>query len=58
MTADTHLPEVVSPEEWLAARKELLVIHRPRSGLPYVRGITARFHPIHRTPTTTIHPTS
>ena len=25
MTADTHLPEVVSPEEWLAARKELLV---------------------------------
>ena len=25
MTADTHLPEVVSPEEWLAARKDLLV---------------------------------
>ena len=25
MNADTHLPEVVSPEEWLAARKELLV---------------------------------
>jgi predicted dithiol-disulfide oxidoreductase (DUF899 family) len=24
MTAETHLPEVVSPEEWLAARKELL----------------------------------
>jgi predicted dithiol-disulfide oxidoreductase (DUF899 family) len=23
MTADTHLPEVVSPEEWLAARREL-----------------------------------
>jgi predicted dithiol-disulfide oxidoreductase (DUF899 family) len=25
MTAGMHLPEVVSPEEWLAARKELLV---------------------------------
>jgi hypothetical protein len=25
MTADMHLPEVVSPEEWLAARKDLLV---------------------------------
>ena len=25
MSADTHLPEVVSPEEWLAARKDLLV---------------------------------
>jgi predicted dithiol-disulfide oxidoreductase (DUF899 family) len=25
MTADTHLPEVVWPEEWLAARKDLLV---------------------------------
>ena len=24
MTADMHLPEVVSPEEWLAARRELL----------------------------------
>ena len=24
MTADMHLPEVVSPEEWLAARKDLL----------------------------------
>jgi predicted dithiol-disulfide oxidoreductase (DUF899 family) len=23
MTADMHLPEVVSPEEWLAARREL-----------------------------------
>ena len=25
MTAGMHLPEVVSPEEWLAARKDLLV---------------------------------
>ena len=25
MTAGMHLPEVVSPEEWLAARRELLV---------------------------------
>ena len=25
MTADMHLPEVVSPGEWLAARKDLLV---------------------------------
>jgi predicted dithiol-disulfide oxidoreductase (DUF899 family) len=25
MTAGMHLPEVVSPEEWLAARKGLLV---------------------------------
>ena len=25
MTADMHLPEVVSPEEWLAAHKDLLV---------------------------------
>jgi len=24
MTAGMHLPEVVSPEEWLAARRELL----------------------------------
>jgi predicted dithiol-disulfide oxidoreductase (DUF899 family) len=24
MTAGMHLPEVVSPEEWLAARKDLL----------------------------------
>ena len=25
MTAGMHLPEVVSPEEWLAARRDLLV---------------------------------
>jgi len=25
MTAGMYLPEVVSPEEWLAARKDLLV---------------------------------
>ena len=25
MTAGMHLPEVESPEEWLAARKDLLV---------------------------------
>jgi predicted dithiol-disulfide oxidoreductase (DUF899 family) len=31
MTADTHLPEVVSPEEWLAARKDLLVKEATRA---------------------------
>ena len=31
MSADTHLPEVVSPEEWLAARKELLVKEKEAS---------------------------
>ena len=37
MTAGMHLPEVVSPEEWLAARKELLVkekeLARAREGV-------------------------
>ena len=48
MTADTHLPEVVSPEEWLAARKDLLVkekeatrardrVNADRRRLPMVR---------------------
>ena len=31
MTADMHLPEVVSPEEWLAARKALLVKEEKRA---------------------------
>jgi predicted dithiol-disulfide oxidoreductase (DUF899 family) len=48
MTADMHLPEVVSPEEWLAARKDLLVkekeatrarnrVNADRRRLPMVR---------------------
>jgi predicted dithiol-disulfide oxidoreductase (DUF899 family) len=48
MTADMHLPEVVSPEEWLAARKKLLVkekeltrmrdrVNADRRRLPMVR---------------------
>ena len=48
MTADTYLPEVVSPEEWLAARRELLVkekeatrardrVNADRRRLPMVR---------------------
>ena len=48
MTADTHLPEVVSHEEWLAARKDLLVkekeatrardrVNADRRRLPMVR---------------------
>ena len=46
MTADTHLPEVVSPEEWLAARRELLAkekeaardrVNADRRRLPMVR---------------------
>jgi hypothetical protein len=31
MTAGMHLPEVVSPEEWLAARKDLLVNEKEAS---------------------------
>ena len=31
MTAGMHLPEVVSPEEWLAARKDLLVKEATRA---------------------------
>jgi predicted dithiol-disulfide oxidoreductase (DUF899 family) len=34
MTADTHLPEVVSPEEWLAARRELLAKENPSTDSP------------------------
>ena len=48
MTAGMHLPEVVSPEEWLAARKDLLVkekeatrardrVNADRRWLPMVR---------------------
>ena len=48
MTAGMHLPEVVSPEEWRAARKELLVketeatrapdrVNADRRRLPMVR---------------------
>jgi hypothetical protein len=46
MTAGMHLPEVVSPEEWLAARKDLLVkeatrardrVNADRRRLPMVR---------------------
>ena len=48
MSADTHLPEVVSPEEWLTARKDLLVkekeatrardrVNADRRRLPMVR---------------------
>ena len=31
MTAGMHLPEVVSPEEWLAARKDLLAKEASRA---------------------------
>jgi predicted dithiol-disulfide oxidoreductase (DUF899 family) len=48
MTAGMHLPEVVSPEEWLAARRELLAkekeltrmrdrVNADRRRLPMVR---------------------
>jgi Bacterial protein of unknown function (DUF899) len=48
MSAEMHLPEVVSPEEWLAVRKELLVkekepsrardrVNAERRRLPMVR---------------------
>jgi predicted dithiol-disulfide oxidoreductase (DUF899 family) len=44
MTAGMHLPEVVSPEEWLAARKDLLVKEATRARDRVDADITARFH--------------